>query len=174
MPYDSTKRRPPPYPRRIRRGNPQLEELVHDPYRSSVKLRTPVRCAQCAATYRNGRWTWELIRGARFPAVLCPACRRINDRYPAGELTLSGSFLMEHADEALHLIRRLAKAECAEHPLHRVMAIDRNPSRILVTTTDIHLPRRLGHALEDAWGGELSTHYDEAGHFIRVRWQRTE
>ena len=43
---------------------------------------------------------------------------------------------------------------------------------IVVTTTDIHLPRRIGHALEAAWDGELTTHYDEAGYFARVRWER--
>jgi hypothetical protein len=168
----ATTKRPALPPHRVRRGNPGLEEQIHDPYRSTLKLRTPVRCAQCGATYRNGRWTWELIRGAKPHSIVCPACRRSNDHYPAGELSLSGSFLMEHADEALRLIRNIEKAECNEHPLHRIMAIERTSGRIVVTTTDIHLPRRIGHALENAWGGTLATHYDEAGYFVRAHWER--
>jgi hypothetical protein len=160
--------------RRVRRGKPGLEEHIHDPYRSSVKLRTPVRCAQCAATYRNGRWTWERMATAASPTVLCPACRRSNDHCPAGEITLRGAFLMRHADEMVRLIRNIEKAESSEHPLHRIMAIARSPTRIVVTTTDIHLPRRIGHALENAWGGTLNTHYDEAGYFVRARWERAE
>jgi len=167
-------RKPVPFVRRVRRGNPRLEEHVHDPYRSSVKLRTPVRCAQCGSTYRNGRWTWDKLRATPSQTLLCPACRRTNDHYPAGELTLSGSFLTEHAAEALRLVRHIEKAECGEHPLHRIMAIESRPARIVITTTDIHLPRRIGHALENAWGGNLTTHYDEAGYFVRAHWERTE
>jgi hypothetical protein len=36
------------------------------------------------------------------------------------------------------------------------------------------LPRRIGHALESAWDGKLDTHYDEAGYFARVAWERTD
>ncbi len=156
--------------RRVRRGNPLLQEEVHDPYRSKAKQRTPVRCEHCGATYRNGRWTWDRL--AKATIGRCPACRRIADHYPAGELTLSGTFLVEHASEALRMIDNIARAEMREHPLHRVMDAGRTPDGIIVTTTDIHLPRRLGHTFEDAWGGELDTHYDEQGHFVRVRWTR--
>jgi hypothetical protein len=31
----------------------------------------------------------------------------------------------------------------------------------VVTTTDIHLPRRVGHALEHAYKGKLDVHYSE-------------
>lgn len=165
-----SKRSKPAPVRRVRRGNPLLQEEVHDPYRSAVKQRTPARCEQCGATYRNGRWTWDRL--SKGSPVRCPACRRIEDHYPAGELTLSGDFLAEHADEAVRMIDNVARAETREHPLHRVMSIDRTPQGIVVTTTDIHLPRRLGHAFEDAWGGKLDTHYDKQGHFVRAAWTR--
>jgi hypothetical protein len=157
--------------RRVRRGNPLLQEHVHDPYRSDVKQRTPVCCPQCGSTYRNGRWTWERL-AASSPPVMCPACRRINDRYPAGEITLGGPFLAEHAGEAERMIDNIARAESREHPLNRVIDVKRTAEGLVVTTTDIHLPRRIGHAFEDAWGGKLVTHYDEEGHFARVRWER--
>jgi hypothetical protein len=42
----------------------------------------------------------------------------------------------------------------------------------LILTTDVHLPRRIGHTIVDAYKGELDTHYDEEGHFIRTSWKR--
>jgi hypothetical protein len=168
----STKtRRAAPFKRRIQRGNPRLEEETHDPYRSSVKSRSPVRCPQCEAVYRNGRWVWDATLSAKRASVPCPACRRIADSYPAGELTLSGPFVSAHRNDVVRLIRNVESAERAEHPLHRVMAVALG-EKVIVTTTDVHLPRRIGHALEAAWGGKLTTHYDEAGYFARVGWER--
>lgn len=162
---------PTPFRRRISRGNPRLEEQVHDPYRSSVKSRSPVRCPQCKAAYRNGRWVWDATISAPPATVLCPACRRIADEYPAGELTLTGAFVSTNVHDVVRLIRNVESLENAEHPLHRVMSIKLGEN-VVVTTTDVHLPRRIGHALEAAWGGALTTHYDEAGYFVRVGWQR--
>jgi hypothetical protein len=85
---------------------------------------------------------------------------------------LDGRFVLDHINEVVNLVRRVEAAETAEHPLHRVMSLDKHPAAITITTTDIHLPRRIGHALESAWHGELTTHYDEQGYFARVRWHR--
>jgi hypothetical protein len=52
------------------------------------------------------------------------------------------------------------------------MGLQQSGGRIVITTTDIHLPRRIGHALVDAYKGELDTHYDEAGYFVRMTWTR--
>jgi hypothetical protein len=87
---------------------------------------------------------------------------------------VSGSFLAEHGNDIERLIRNTAEAEAREHPLHRLMDLRQRQGTIEVTTTDIHLPHRIGHALEDAWGGELATHYDEQGYHARVTWQRND
>jgi hypothetical protein len=162
-------------PRRQRRGNPGLREETHDPYRSVRKSRAPAACPECGAVYVRGHWAWK-APGARQPGVrlVCPACRRIRERYPAGELKLTGAFAIEHGSEALRLVDNIARAENREHPLNRVMRIRRLPGEIIIETTDVHLPRRIGHALEASWGGELHTHYDEAGCFARVGWRRDE
>jgi hypothetical protein len=159
--------------RRVRRGNPGLQEETHDPYRSRRKSRAPAACPECGAVYVRGHWSWKAPGAVQPPeALLCPACRRINDRYPAGEIAIAGAFAVAHANEALQLVDNVARAEKREHPLHRVIQVRREPEAIRIETTDIHLPRRIGHALEGTWGGELSTHYDEQGYFIRVGWQR--
>jgi hypothetical protein len=160
--------------RRLRRGNPGLREEIHDPYGSVAKSRGPARCPECGAVYLRGRWTWERLPAKGLIKLRCPACRRIDDRVPAGLITLSGAFAVAHASEALRLIRNVEKAERQEHALHRIGAVRHEAGTIAIDTTDIHLPRRIGHALEDAWGGTLRTHYDEQGYFARVNWAREE
>lgn len=167
--------KPPPRSNRLLRGNPFLKEKIHDPYRAREKLRDATSCPSCGLRYRSGRWTWpESARLARRKGRLCPACQRIKDQYPAGEVLVSGSFADAHRDEIVTRIRRVEESECQLHPLHRIMAIEPRGADLVVTTTDVHLPHRIGHALEDAWGGELKTHYDLEGYFARVEWCRNE
>jgi len=160
--------------RLLAHGNPRLEEEIHDPYRTPRKARSPARCADCGATYRKGRWTWERLQPPPPASLVCPACRRVRDRYPAGEITVGGRFYVEHADETLNLIRNVENAEHSAHPLQRIIAVQRKGGQAIVTTTDLHLARRIAHALEAAWGGELATHYDEGGYFVRIGWQRND
>lgn len=153
-------------------GNRLLREEVHDPYHVRGKYREPSSCAGCGAVYQKGRWQWLEPAPGDAVEVTCPACRRIKDAYPAGEILVSGAFAAAHEDELLRLVRNTENAETVEHPLNRIMNISSSDDRITITTTDIHLPRRIGHALENAWGGELATHYDEGGWFARVTWRR--
>jgi hypothetical protein len=159
-------------PRRQTRGNPRLQEKVHDPYRPSAKLKGPARCTECGVNYVRGHWRWQGVWPPASVATVCPACRRVKDRYPAGEITVSGPFVAAHGKELEGLIRNTADNESREHPLHRIMDLRRRKDTIKVTTTDVHLPHRIGHALKDAWGGTLATHYDDQGYYARVTWQR--
>jgi hypothetical protein len=150
-----------------------IRERVHDPYKTRLKLSDPTICRQCGAVYGGDRWHWgpapeDANQG------LCHACLRINDKIPAGELNLKGRFIGRHKTEILQLIRHQEELEKGEHPLHRIMVIDVGADKGLVTTTDIHLPRRLGEALHNAYEGELDYHYDKGEYFIRVHWRRDE
>ena len=69
-------------------------------------------------------------------------------------------------------MRNNEEEEKSEHPLHRLMAIEEQPGAIIIKTTDIHLPPRIGEALRRAFKGELDLHYDEEGYFIRINWKR--
>ena len=148
-----------------------LREHVHDPYKTRLKLPEPTVCPQCGAVFHDGRWRW----GPRpLPAheELCQACHRINDRYAAGEVTIAGDFALRHKDEILHLARHQEAQEKAEHPLHRIMGIEERDDAIVVQTTDIHLPRRIGEALRHAYHGDLDFRYEEEAYFLRVHWTR--
>ena len=104
--------------------------------------------------------------------ALCPACKRIRDKLPAGEITLEGSFVHAHQVELVHLVRNEAEHEGKEHPLNRIMQLDEGTDQVLVLTTDIHLPQRIGEALKRAYDGELEMHYGHDEYTVRVHWRR--
>ncbi|WP_272481676.1 BCAM0308 family protein, partial [Rhodothermus marinus] len=81
----------------------------------------------------------------------CPACRRAADRYPAGYVELAGAFLSTHQEEILNLIRNLEEQEKQARPLERIMAMEVQNGRCYVTTTGVHLARRIGEALARAY-----------------------
>lgn len=149
-----------------------IQEEVHDTYQTGKKFHEPSVCSQCDAVYHAGRWQWMEENPPGASDDLCPACHRIKDNYPAGEITLSGAFFAGHREEILRLVRNEGAAETAKHALHRIMGIEQGPVETVVTTTDIHLPRRIGHALEHAYKGQMEIHFDKDGHFARVKWHR--
>ncbi len=158
--------------KREKRHDRLIRERVHDPYKTRLKLQEPTVCPGCGAVFHRGRWHWEKTRPEGANEEMCQACHRSNDSYPAGEVTLSGGFLRVHREEILNLARNVEETEKAEHPRHRIMAIDDRADRVLITTTDIHLPRRIGQAVFNAYKGEFDFKYDEEGYFIRVSWSR--
>lgn len=149
-----------------------IREHVHDPYQAPSKLPQPAICPVCGATYSEGRWQWMNSQPAGAHRHTCQACRRIRDRYPAGIITLSGSFIAGHRNDLLSLVRNNESLEKQEHPLNRIMRIEERPDTIVITTTDIHLPHRIAEALHDAYKGELEIRYDKEGYFARVEWRR--
>jgi len=125
---------------------------------------------------RRGLREWTLALGAAVEAVnrVCQACQRIADHCPAGILTLGGTILRSHSDEVLAIVRHQHEAEKAEHPLNRIIGIRRIEDGLEVTTTDVHLPHRIGEALRRAHHGDLTVHYDKDESFARVHWQADE
>ncbi len=160
--------------RRAPRNDRRIRERVHDPYKTRLKLPDPTICPECGAVFHKGRWQWSAHPPADANEETCQACNRIKDRYPAGTVTLTGGFVDGHGDEILQLIRNQEALEKGERPLHRIMAIDKAPGEIVVSTTDIHLPRRIGEAVQRAFNGELDFTYEEEAYFLRVNWARDD
>ncbi len=158
-------------PGRAPRGDRRIQEYEHDTYKTKGKLPEPTACPQCGAVFHKGRWTWDpKPQGAH--ETLCPACHRIKDHYPKGLLTLKGAFLAQHYDEIHGLVRNEEAKEKAEHPLSRIMKIEQQDDATVISTTDTHLPRRIGETLHHAYEGEFNFHYDQGEEFIRVFWER--
>jgi hypothetical protein len=163
---------PGPAPVRGRRiaGRAQ-EDHILDPYSRKRKLRDGTYCPDCSAVYKAGRWQWT-PKSIEAEAEPCPACRRVKDKFPAGIMTFTGEFARAHKDEILRLARHQEEVEQKEHPLNRLMGIEEVADGIVITTTDIHLPRRIGEAVQRAFHGELEEKFEEDGYFTRVTWQR--
>lgn len=146
-------------------------ERVHDTYKLQKKLAEPTVCSECGAVFHAGRWQMG-VPAAGAEQVVCPACQRIRDDYPAGYVDVGGNFFATHRSEILSLLRHHEGRERGQHPLARIMAITDTPTGVLVTTTDIHLARELGDALHHAYQGDLAYHYNEAENRLRVHWLR--
>ena len=160
-------------PARMEHG--RIVEHQHDPYKRRAKMKQPAVCSECGAVYQEGRWHWlSYPAPAGAERTICQACHRIKDRYPAGWITLTGNFVDAHRDEIIGLARHSEQREKLEHPLHRIMDIKAEGDGLTITTTDIHLPRRIVHALRDAYRGELDFHYDKESYSMRANWVRND
>jgi NMD protein affecting ribosome stability and mRNA decay len=153
------------------RQDRRIREQVHDTYRATEKLPEPTLCPGCQAVYKQGRWQWEPEPSYKSES-LCPACRRIRDDYPAGFVTLAGSFLAEHQDEILNLINNVEERVKEEHPTQRLMRLSDTDEGLLVTTTDMHLARGIGEALARAYQGDMDYEYNKQDDMLRVTWTR--
>ena len=149
----------------------QVEEVAHDPYMARNKPPEPALCPECGLVFHKGRWQ-RAPRPVKAHEHLCPACHRIKDRFPAGYVKLSGDFLGTHRDEIRHLIRNEEQQEAANHPLQRIMDITEEGGVTSVTTTDVHLARRIGEALHHAYQGKLDIKYSQDEYVVRVTWER--
>ena len=155
-------------------GNRMLQEHIHDPYKATKKLPEPTVCSVCNAVFMGGHWQWKESWPIDAHQEICHACRRTQDGYPAGIVTLKGAFVLAHKDELLHLARHQEESEKAEHPMHRIMKIEEHPNAVVISTTDLHLPKRIADAVHHAYKGKLEEHYDESGYLLRVNWSREE
>lgn len=159
---------PPPPDRRDR----DIRERVHDPYRLRSKPESPAVCSACGVVHDAGLWQWTKDPPPEATPLLCPACHRIRDKQPAGEITVHGTFVKGHKAEIDALIRDVERAEKEAHPLNRIMEQHWTGARLKITTTDIHLARRIGSALYDAYRGTLRYRYPAEEYFLRVDWSR--
>lgn len=148
-----------------------LAEHVDDSYKSRGKLPDPTLCPQCGAVFHKGKWQW-LPKPEAAHSEMCPACHRIHDNLPAGYVKLDGEFFVHSRDEILNLVHHVEQREKAEHPLQRIMKIEDEDGSVLVTTTDIHLARGIGEAINHAYQGHLQLDYNTEENLLRIHWTR--
>lgn len=149
---------------------PVFEQEI-DTYRVKGKLSEPTVCKVCKAVFHEGRWQWIATPIFSDP-VICPACQRIKDDFPAGYVTLQGPFFRAHEEEIMHLIKHHTEHERNEHPMKRIIKIMQNDDNVLITTTDMHLARGLGEVVHHAYQGELDVDHVSGENLVRVHWSR--
>lgn len=160
-----------PRQRQRRHLDRSLQDPIKDPYQRKRKLAGPVVCPDCGAVFQRGRWRWG-ARPAQAEAYRCPACQRVREGVPAGYVRLAGEFFERHRGEILQLVRNEEAREKRDHPLQRIMRLREQAAGVEVTTTDVHLARRIGESLRGAFQGELDVKYSRGEHLVRVRWSR--
>jgi len=149
----------------------RTQDRQFDSYGLRGKLPDPTVCTGCGALYRDGRWVFGAAP-ADAHQTRCPACRRIEDDYPAGIVSISGDFAVAHAEEIQHLARNVEEREKQEHALKRIMSIETEGGETRIKTTNAKLARGIGEALEHAYRGEVHYRMSEAENVLRVEWKR--
>lgn len=162
---------PPQHSKAPTRRDREIQEFRHDAYRAKAKYAEPTVCPDCHAVFSAGRWQW-LDTPEDASEQRCPACQRAHDHFPAGFLSLSGPFLTEHHGEIMQLVRNIAERECAEHPIKKIIEVEKEGDGVLICTAETHLARELGEAVHRAYkGGELDYHYNSGDDQLRVSWK---
>jgi NMD protein affecting ribosome stability and mRNA decay len=153
------------------------EAAEQDPYAMRRSPKEPAICPTCDAVYTKKRWTTSASMASRLRKdpkavrVVCPACRKIRDRYPEGILTLTWSALQEREADIRGLIAHEQARVRRTNPLQRVMRIVRRGGGMEVETTTDHLAQRLGRALVRAFHGRVEYQWAHKDKFARVNWQ---
>ncbi len=143
-----------------------------DPYDMGRKYSEGMYCPECQALYRHGRWQWPQEGDVQGEPHLCSACRRIRERFPAGEILITGQYLSRHMREIVNLIQNIVRDEKQRSPLKRVIDFTQDNGALRVSFTDDHLARRIGEAIRKAYKGDLDVKYSEGERFVRLYWSR--
>ncbi len=114
----------------------------------------------------------EIVQEGEPKSIMCPACRKQQDRVPSGVLKMMGNFVIEHKDEIMNLIRNEADKVQAINPLERVMGVVSTGNDIEITTTNEKLAQRMGKALHKAYSGTIEYKFSEDAKIARVYWRR--
>ena len=146
-----------------------VKEKRHDTYRERKKRTEPTVCQVCKAVFVGGRWTWN-APPENAATETCPTCLRIADDFPAGYVEFKGDFFIQRREEIMNLVSNEEKMEKGEHPMERIMKIIPQADLTLITTTGVHIARRLGEAVCRAYQGNLSFTYGDNEKSIRVEW----
>lgn len=104
--------------------------------------------------------------------VLCPACQRKQDNNPAGIVTFTGDYLVEHKDDILNNITNAEKKSRTKNPLARIMEIKQEAKVLTIFTTDDKLAQKLGRDIFKAHSGKLEYQWSREDSFVRVNWSR--
>jgi len=154
------------------------EEKLHDPYITEKALKEPTICPVCSAIYHKKRWQFdkkmlaELKLSKKYTSQKCPADRKIEDNYPMGIINLSGSFVAEHRDELVNLIKSEERHALEKNPLEKIMSIKTTKDGIQVETTSETLALRIGRILTRAYKGKHEYSFSYGDKYVTIEWRR--
>jgi hypothetical protein len=148
-----------------------------DPYILRRSAKGVIQCSGCGCFYYRRRWNLtppsEGVTPAQFQPGFCPACRKIKDKYPLGELHLLG---VESGDrqEVFRILRNEEEQAREKNPMERIMRLEAKNGGWRVETTTEKLAQRLGRSLKKARGGKVAYQWSHNNKFVRVFWDKRE
>ena len=133
-----------------------------------------IQCSGCGAFYHRRHWTLVSPAGFNPPVhvhpIYCPACRKIKERCPSGEVDLLGVGAGDRG-EVLRILRNEERRAREKNPLERIMRLEGTREGWKVETTTEKLAQRLGRALCKARGGKVAYRWSHNNKFLRVLWR---
>lgn len=161
-------------PRIVKKKSIDTEQ---DPYLTALGPDEMAVCRKCGAIYHNKRWTLSkegLTARAekKRVEVVCPACKKISDKFAEGFITIEGKFQKAHRDEIINLMRNKEERAMHFNPLDRIIEIKDTEGKIEVTTTTEKLAQRIGQMLGKAFDGEVEYKWSSDVKLARVVWKR--
>ncbi len=158
--------------------NTQYKKKVdteRDMYLPKLEPKGTIQCSGCGAFYYRRHWT--LVPPGEFSSqvhahpVYCPACAKIRDRYPGGEVRLHGMNNSERG-EIVRILRNEEERARTKNPLERIMRLKAVNGDWNVETTTEKLAQRLGRAVYKARGGSVEYKWSHNNKFVRVSWKK--
>jgi len=149
-----------------------------DPYLASDTINGMAVCKKCHAVLINKRWTLDenlyekKIDEKGTGKVVCPACRKVKDKFPGGIVRIKGEFLAEHRSEIMNLIKNEEQRAKGFNPLERIMSISNIKSGIEIMTTNEKLAQRIGKSLQKAYQGRVYYKWSDDTKLLRAEWER--
>jgi hypothetical protein len=148
-------------------------DVHRDTFLPRLSPKGVIQCSGCGAFYHRRRWTLSMPAGAPPPGraerTYCPACRKIKERRPSGELCLVGAAVGDRG-EILRLLRNEESRAREKNPLERIMRMDNAQNQWRIETTTEKLAQRLGRALHRTRGGKVEYRWSHNNKFARVVW----
>jgi len=154
-------------------------QRIRDPYIPLKGFPEPTICPVCGAVYHKKRWTFdeallkEYKKNKDVQYHKCPADKKIEDRYAMGKVILTGSFVDDHFDELMNVIKGEEKRAKENNPLDRLILVEKRDGGIYAETTSDALAMRIGHHLKEAYKcNEEEFDFRLGDKFVEIKWNR--
>lgn len=163
--------------RAAKRYNTQYKKKVdveRDTYLPKLSPKEVIQCSGCGAFYHRRHWMLAAPAEFKLPVHVhpsfCPACKKIKQGYPSGELSLKGIDTAER-QEILRILRNEEEQARTKNPLEMIMSLQKTGEHWRVETTTEKLAQRLGRSVKKARGGKLLYKWGHNNKFVRVVWE---
>jgi hypothetical protein len=136
------------------------KEDLKEPFTASHQFKEPTICPGLWHDINSGRWQWGLVMTTTH-RIRCTARSRVNNRRPAGVLTLSGALYRSQRKEIVRLILKTEHDVQFRHPLERIMHIEDSEEGQMTSFnfTGTRLPQRIITELKEEYQGKLDCQY---------------